>query len=427
MSEVNYYLKSPDAGGNCLIFLQYKYKGRRLVFSFGESIRPDKWNKKKQRVKSNAETTADKRHILNELLDNLRDLVHETYNAEIKTGIPEPEAIKSKLQAFLNQNSREAVPEGMTLHGLIGRFISGEIKHKGKNKSANTIKTYKTCQGHLRGYEKKKLKGQALTFADITLSFYYSFISYLEGEKLSVNSIAKNIQVLKVFLSEAVDLGLTANLQFKHKKFSVSREDTDAVYLSENEIINLLQYDLSHNKALEEVRDLFVFGCFVGLRYSDYSNVKPENIVNIGGELFIKIVTQKTKDLVIIPCNPIVLQIFDKYKDRPNKLPKAYANQTFNSYIKDVMKEAEFTERGRLSTAPELELWQCVSSHTARRSFATNYYLQGFPTIDLMKITGHKTEKSFHRYIKATKLETAQRLSKHIKKNWTPLLVKAAS
>jgi hypothetical protein len=48
--------------------------------------------------------------------------------------------------------------------------------------------------------------------------------------------------------------------------------------------------------------------------------------------------------------------------------------------------------------------------------------LQGFPTIDLMKITGHRTERSFLKYIRVSKLDTAKRLSEHIKANWSKKL-----
>jgi len=84
------------------------------------------------------------------------------------------------------------------------------------------------------------------------------------------------------------------------------------------------------------------------------------------------------------------------------------------------------TEKGRLSTNPSLELWECISSHTARRSFATNYYLQEFPIVHLMKITGHRTEKSFYKYIKISKLESAKRLSIHNKKRWSEKMLKVA-
>ena len=172
------------------------------------------------------------------------------------------------------------------------------------------------------------------------------------------------------------------------------------------------------------MRDLFLFGAWVGLRFSDFSNVKFENIVQIEGDYFIKMVTQKTKELVIIPCNNVVLEIFEKYKDRTNLLPKTISNQKFNEYIKEVCKLASFDEKGRIASKPKEELYSLISSHTARRSFATNYYLQGFPTLDLMKITGHKTEKSFLKYIRVSKLDTAMRLSAHIKKRWNEKLIK---
>jgi hypothetical protein len=186
---------------------------------------------------------------------------------------------------------------------------------------------------------------------------------------------------------------------------------------------------------LEQVRDLFVFGAGVGLRFSDFSNIKPDNIVKIDGDHFIKVITQKTKELVIIPCNPVVMDIFNKYQHNANKLPKTLSNQKFNDYIKDVCKEARTTEikpvkqmveKGRLSASPGLELWQSVSYHIARRSFATNYYLQGFPTLDLMKITGHKTEKAFLKYNRVSKLDVAKRTNAHIKANWSKKLLKVA-
>jgi len=212
-------------------------------------------------------------------------------------------------------------------------------------------------------------------------------------------------------------------MKFKHKKFSFNEEETDHVYLTESELTKLFKLKIS-NKKLDEVRDLFLFGAWVGLRFSDFSNVKLENIVQIEGDYFIKMITQKTKELVIIPCNNVVLEIFEKYKDRTNLLPKTISNQKFNEYIKEVCKLAELDEKGRLASKPKSELYNLVSSHTARRSFATNYYLQGFPTIDLMKITGHKTEKSFLKYIRVSKLDTAMRLSAHIKKRWNEKLIK---
>jgi integrase len=95
--------------------------------------------------------------------------------------------------------------------------------------------------------------------------------------------------------------------------------------------------------------------------------------------------------------------------------------------IKDVCEAAGLTETGRLSTAMDLKLYSCVSSHTARRSFITNLYLEGFPVYDLMKISGHTTERSFMTYLKVSKLDSAKRLNAHIKTMWSRKLLRVAS
>jgi integrase len=273
------------------------------------------------------------------------------------------------------------------------------------------------------------VKGQHnFHFEDINLDYYYKYTSFLKKEGLAQNAISKDIQIIKTIMREAIDLSFTSNIQFMNKKFAVHRIETDAVFLTDKEILTLFNYDFSYNKRLEQVKDLFVFGCCVGrLRFSDYSTVQPENIVQIDGDHFIKLITKKTGELVIIPCNPIVMQIFLKYESSPNKLPKTISNQKFNDYVKQTCKLAGLTEIGRLSTSPKMELWECISSHTARRSFATNFYLDGFPTIDLMKITGHRTEKAFLRYIRIGKLDTAKRMNEYIKKNWSAKLLRVAS
>jgi integrase len=422
MANINFYLKQPGASGRSLIYLKFKYHGKVLVYTFGESIKPSNWNSDKQRVKNNRETTVNGLNGLNDFLDSLEKVCLKAYHAELINGIPEPAKLKAHLENFVNQNGESG--EENLFYSLIDRFISGEIHREGKAKSKSTLENYHATKVHLKGFEAKyKVK---MTFDNINLEFFYKYITYLKSLGLAHNTIAKDIKTLKVFMNEAVDLNLTGNLQFKQRKFRITEIDVENVYISEKEIIELYKFDLRSNKRLEQVRDLFVFGCFVGLRFSDYNDVKPENIVTIDGEYFIKIITKKTKELVIIPCNPIVLDIFDRYASNSNKLPKSISSQKFNRYIKEVCETAGMDEKGRLASDLSLPLCECISSHTARRSFATNYYLAGFPTLDLMKITGHKSERSFLKYIKVSKEDTAKRLGHLMKKNWSEKMLRVA-
>ena len=423
--QVHFRLKikgKEDKNAKYPIYLQFIYNGNRLFYSFGQMVHPGDWNASKQRVKRKETTTADGKFALNDLLDNLSRLCEKTYNESLKNGIPTPSIIKEALEAFINQNHNDGT--GPTIYSLADRFIDGEIKHKGKEKSKGSLQNYAAVVKHLKAFA-IKMK-YPLSFETINLDFFYKYTSFLSKDlHLAVNTIAKDISIIKVFMGEAVDLGYTKNMQFKHSKFTYSEEETDQIYLTEKELHMLYKFKIE-NKKLEQVRDLFVFGAWVGLRFSDFSNIKPENIINIEGDHFIKIITQKTKELVIIPCNPVVLDIFSKYSHNTNKLPKTLSNQKFNDYIKDVCKLAGMEEKGRLSTKPDITLYNAISSHTARRSFATNYYLQGFPTIDLMKITGHRTEKAFLKYIRVSKLDTAKRLNAHIKKNWSEKILRVA-
>jgi len=425
MGEVNFYLKTAeDSTGKSLIILRKRYKGRNLVVSTGQTINPKNWNKAKQRVKNNATTTDDGTEFLNEFLNNLQKECNKVFSMALKNGIPAPETIRKALKDYLNPTEEKAETKD-GFFKLIDRFIAGEIKTKGKDKSINTLQNYSTVKGHLELYQ-KNIKSK-ISFESINLDFFYSYVSFLKKKlNLAQNTIAKDITILKVFMGEAVDLGFTNNMQFKHKKFSVQEAETDSVYLSEKEINKIYRLDLSENKRLECAKDLFVFGCYTGLRFSDYSTIKPENIVDIEGDRFIKIITTKTKELVIIPCNPTVLQIFKKYKENPNSLPRATSSQKFNEYIKEVCEKAELTEIGRLSTDPQKKLFENITSHTARRSFATNLYLDGYPTLEIMKITGHKTERAFQKYIKVSKLDAAKRLSAFIKKGWSEKMLKVA-
>src|SRR5690606_20944706 len=130
----------------------------------------------------------------------------------------------------------------------------------------------------------------------------------------------------------------------------------------------------------------------------------------------------KTGKYVVIPFHPIVKKIIDRYN---GKLPKAYCNAVINGELKHIAKVAGFNNmiiqirtHGTKRKEQIYEKWELVSTHCARRSFATNLFKQGFPAISIMKITGHKSEKTFMRYIKVTEDEVATMLEEHWNENY---------
>jgi len=261
-----------------------------------------------------------------------------------------------------------------------------------------------------------------LTFERIDKNFYTKFVAYLNKKAYTLNTVGKYIQALKTFLTYSTENGYNTNLYFKTKKFKVHQVPGFSIYLTEAEIQAVYEKDFSESPHLERVRDLFVVGCWTGLRFSDFTTIKPENIE---GD-FLRIKTFKTGEKVIIPIHQTVREIMNKYIDRyPNSLPPAISNQKMNAYLKDISEAVEVLkinvdaeyQKGGFKVTEAKKKHELVTTHTARRSFATNVYKSGFPAISLMKITGHRTEKTFLLYIKVTPEENANKLMEHWNKS----------
>lgn len=203
------------------------------------------------------------------------------------------------------------------------------------------------------------------------------------------------------------ELKETAN----YEKFHVYNEDVDTVYLNETELQLLKDSDFSDTHYLDRVRDWFLLLAWTGSRFSDLAKIGKTDIK----DGFITFRQQKTNAKVTIPLHPVVLEVLEKYE---YQMPEPISNQRFNEYIKEACKCADIanietittTVGGKLQTTkhPKYEL---ISSHTGRRSFATNMYKRGLPSLMIMSVTSHRTEKSFLKYIRVTQSEHAKMMA----------------
>ena len=281
---------------------------------------------------------------------------------------------------------------------------------KGTPLAPKTIFQFHNLKRHLLNFEQReKFK---IDFENIDLRFYKKFVDYLTIKlQVGPNTIGKLITNLKVFLREALEDGLTANNVFTHRKFKSLNFKSDTVYLTTDEINEMQNLDLIGHPRYDRVRDTFVIGCYTGLRFSDLTKIKPQHIENG----MIEITQTKTGNPVVIPMVQDVIQILEKYN---NTLPKI-SNQKYNEYLYEVCKKCEALKKeitthtikgGKKITIVEPK-YEFISSHTARRSFATNEYKAGdLEVSEIMAITGHKTEKAFYKYIRETPKETAMRI-----------------
>ena len=282
----------------------------------------------------------------------------------------------------------------MTIYTFVDVF-----KQRYKNKlSNNYLKHYTSLKNHLQEFEKES--GFKVSFETINKEFYLLFTDYLSSKGKKINTIGANIRRLKRLMNEAVEDNLTGNLGHRSRNFKVLNEEVDMIYLSEKELDEYYKMELDNDR-YRYIRDLFVLHCHTGLRHSDWSKLSLENIRD--GNLFLR--TQKTKEYVIIPMHPIVLDVLKKYEGK-TVIP---TNQEVNRVLKYI---GEYARVNKISEGTNVK-WTQITTHTARRSFATNAYLAGIPMLAIMKITGHKKTETFLRYIRVTKLENAMKLKDH--------------
>jgi site-specific recombinase XerD len=336
--------------------------------------------------------------------------------------VPNPENLKLILDKELKKIEPKTEKEKSFFpffENLINQSVNGGRVQptSGKPYSKATIQVYKNTFRRLKEFQATRKR--IIDFNTIDIDFYTDFTEYLSKRlNLATNTIGKDIKTIKTILNEATERGINTNLQFKSRKFSSTSEQTDSIYLSEIELSEIEDLDLSNNQRLNNVRDLFLVGCYTGLRFSDFSILKPDQMKN--GFIEIKEQT-KTGNPVVIPIHPVVSRITKKHN---GELPRAITNQKFNDYLKEIgiMVQSLHTPfettitKGGLKILKRLNKYELLTTHTARRSFATNEYLNGTPTITIMAITGHRTEKAFLRYIKLNPTDHAQLLKLHWEK-----------
>jgi integrase len=281
--------------------------------------------------------------------------------------------------------------------------------------SNDVIKDYKSLKKHLNGF--KDHSSQVISFSNLNSTFYNEFVDYLcykavqrDGTiGLKNNTVGKQIKNLKAFVRDRVEKKIVPYVELK--PFKRIAEEVDHIYLTEPELRKIYELDLTSDKLLEEIRDLFIVGCYTGLRYSDLSSITPANI-DMNMEV-IQLTQRKVHKPVTIPLIDYVPGLIQKYN---MNLPKIHLND-FNREIKNIGALAGLFQphvivrkKGKDQVKEEFKKHELISSHTCRRSFCTNMYLAGFPAEELMKISGHKSTDAFLTYIKVNNLQAALRL-----------------
>lgn len=245
--------------------------------------------------------------------------------------------------------------------------------------------------------------------AALTGEMFNQFLNYCDRKNYRESTRSLMASLFKAAVNAAASGGLISDKQAsQYKTPGHTMTDAKKVYLTRKEILLLEELDLPSGGALDKARDIFLVGCYTGQRYSDYHSLCLDDLILIPSDnqdhYAFRKKQQKTGNEVYIPIiNNKVLSILSRWG---GTLPKI-SPSLFNREIKEICRMAgidelvKIVERiGGREITRQVPKYALVSSHTARRSFITNMYLEGrLSEMQLRSISGHRTSASFQRYI----------------------------
>lgn len=419
--------KKARRDGTSLIYFQYCYSStNRTLLNSEIAIPPQYWNKRKHCIASTLPVSyGDFEHLNRELTRMQRlieDIIEQANNANIEDiGAYVKATFKPKIASIIEipRPTNMEVHVNPKRHPELFTQIDDYIKSKERKVAPITIRMYRTMKNHLLAYQEyRRIK---LNFISFDYNFYQDFIDFLTFEYvqrrrkdvtygLKTNSIGKTIKQLRIFILDRMKRKIISPIDLTD--FKIPTEESDAIYLSFAELSKLHSVDLYAFPHLIEYRDLFVLACLTGLRFSDFSSLRPEDLRM--DMLYKK--QGKSDHWVVIPMRKEAKDIFNSLFR--NGIP-AFTNPEFNRHIKTIGKLAGIcdlvtfvSKKGNGDVVETKPKYEWITTHTARRSFATNEFLAGTPPKLIMSITGHKSEKDFYRYIRITPEEAANKIKK---------------
>lgn len=262
--------------------------------------------------------------------------------------------------------------------------------HTEKGTSRSSVSHILKLKTHLEQFTKRQRF--VLTYDNINLAFYGKFLRYLQdyehrdGATYEENTVGNFIKKLKMFLNWAKGNGWNPFDFYHHPDFKIPDKRVENVYFDQSEVDALAALDLRTRPHLNLARQWFTLACETGMRYSDYTQLKKANIKAVTNGYDFTYEPRKTskssKMQVTIPLSVTAVQILLRHGF---DMPRPASNQKMNKSLKELARLAGIGKN--------------IGTHTARRTFATLRYKDGFPIQAIMKITGHRTEKEFYKYL----------------------------
>ena len=392
---------------NVPIRMRVNFASQRIEFTTGYRIDVAKWDGDKQRVKNGCTNKLKQSasEINAALLGYYTELQEIFKRFEVAEIMPSPAEVKEAFNNRHRQNEKTELASADTsnvpsnFYEAFDDFV--RVCGRQNDWTHSTFEKFAAVKNHLKNFRSE------LSFEFFDEKGLTEYVQYLrEVREMRNSTIGKQLSFLKWFLRWSFKQGMHSNNAYDTFKPKLKDTQKKIIFLTWEELNKLREFKIPPTKqALERMRDVFLFQCFTGLRYSDVFNLRRSDIK---GD-HIEVTTVKTSDSLIIELNDHSKAILEKYKNVEFENDKALpviTNQKMNDYLKELAELAEINEpvrqtyyKGNERIDEVTPKYALLGTHAGRRTFICNALALGIPPQLVMKWTGHSDYKAMKPYI----------------------------
>lgn len=230
------------------------------------------------------------------------------------------------------------------------------------------------------------------------------FESYLKKEKLATNTIYRSHKNIKKFINAAIKKKLMLSESNPYLHYKTKEVASDRQALSIEEVQRLEKLDLNGaDEGLCLMRDMFLYSCYTGQRWSDVEELKTSNVIKDGKLTKIKYTMQKVDRPMELPISKLfngkAETILNKYiTDKKGKIFPSITNQAGNRLLKVLA----------LMIKTDKKMTFHVSRHTCGTMLAE---ISNNPFV-IMQVLGHRDIKTSMIYIHLSQRNLEKQLDK---------------
>lgn len=392
---------------NVPIRMRVNFASQRIEFTTSYRIDVAKWDGDKQRVKNGCTNKLKQSasEINAALLGYYTELQEIFKRFEVAEIMPSPAEVK---EAFNNRHGQNKKTElsSTDMFNVPSNFYEAfddfvRVCGRQNDWTHSTFEKFAAVKNHLKNFRSE------LSFDFLDEEGLTEYVQYLrEVREMRNSTIGKQLSFLKWFLRWSFKQGMHSNNVYDTFKPKLKDTQKKIIFLTWEELNRLREFKIPPTKqALERVRDVFLFQCFTGLRYSDVFNLRRSDIK---GD-HIEVTTVKTSDSLIIELNDHSRAIIEKYKDVEfgnDKALPVITNQKMNDYLKELAELAEINEpvrqtyyKGNERIDEVTPKYALLGTHAGRRTFICDALALGIPPQVVMKWTGYSDYKAMKPYI----------------------------